>query len=156
MNKRKNKNKSKGERKEESESGTEPENAAEFGSDYVAVYITGGVHAIPDVSVEPETVLTRWSLRQVIDLGGKRSRHLVGWADFEGRVCSSIVSLDLASLHVITESGRLYHLAGPPGYDSDAEYVFARWLKRSGRTRPKDLTRSLLRLRATRGLANLN
>ena len=145
-------------RKDESEGKSNEESATEgeSGPGYVAVYITGGVHAIPAVSAEPETVLTRWSLRQVIDLEGKRTRHLVGWAVFEGRVCSSIVSLDLAKLHVTTESGRLYHLAGPPGYDSDAEYVFRRWLKYSGRTRPKDLTRSLLRLRAKRGLANLN
>lgn len=145
-------------RKDESEGKSNEESATEGerGPGYVAVYITGGVHAIPAVSAEPETVLTRWSLRQVIGLDGKRSRHLVGWAEFEGRVCSSIVSLDLAKLKVITESGRLYHLAGPPGYDADAEYVFKRWLTFSGPTRTKDLTRPLLRLRAKRGLANLN
>ena len=92
-----NKRKDESEGKSNEESGTE----GESGPGYVAVYITGGVHAIPAVSAEPETVLTRWSLRQVIGLDGKRSRHLVGWAEFEGRVCSSIVSLDLAKLHVI-------------------------------------------------------
>lgn len=145
MNKRKNKNKS------ENKGKGEPKAEAEIGSEYVIVSISGGVHAISPVGVEPQTVLTRWSLRQVIGLDGKRTRHLVGWAVFEGRVSTAIVSFDLARLHVITESGRLYHLAGPPGYDSDAEYVFRRWLKISDSTRSKDLTRSLLRLRAKRG-----
>ena len=121
---------------------------------FVVVSVSGGVHTVSPVTVEPQTVLTRWSLRQVIGPEGKRTRHLVGWADYEGRVCSPIVKFDLDRLRVTTESGRQYHLDGSPGHDPDAEYVFRRWLNFSGLTRQKDLTRSLLRLRGMRGFAS--
>lgn len=87
------------------------------GGTFVIVSVSGGVHAVAPVSDEPKTVLTRWSLREVTHHDGKRTRHLVGWAEYEGRMCSAIVSFDLATLRVTTTSGRQYHLEGPPGYD---------------------------------------
>lgn len=83
---------------------------------------------------------------------GFRSRHLVGLADREGRVCSGIVQWDLRSLCATTVSGRVYQLMGPPGWNADADYVFEGWKAVNGCEHVKDMTRALLRLREKRGM----
>jgi len=54
---------------------------------------------------------------------------VVGWCieNREGRVSTAIASFDPASARVVTQSGRIYALAGPPGTNLDAEYTWARW-----------------------------
>lgn len=116
-------------------------------------YMPGYIKNIDPVSVEPVTVLSRWKLVQITGNDGRRSRHLVGRADFEGRVCSAIVSIDLAAMRVTTISGRVYELDGPPGRDSDADWVFAGWLRRMSVPTFRDMTRALLRLRRREGVA---
>lgn len=116
-------------------------------------YMPGYIKNIDPVSVEPVTVLTRWKLVQITGNDGRRSRHLVGRADFEGRVCSAIVSIDLPAMRVTTMSGRVYELEGPPGRDSDADWVFAGWLRRMSVPTFRDMTRALLRLRRREGAA---
>jgi hypothetical protein len=69
----------------------------------------------------------------------------------EGRVCSSLVHLDLEALRMRTQSGRIYELAGSPGSDGDSDYVFGHWLRAVGAIHCKDLTRALMRLRTMRG-----
>lgn len=81
---------------------------------------------------------------------GRRTRHLVGRADWEGRVCSEIVKFDTQDLRATTKSGRVYKLEGPPGRDLDAEYVFGIWLQGTGYTQEKDMTKALMRLRGLR------
>ncbi len=83
---------------------------------------------------------------------GFRSRHLVGLADREGRVCSGIVLWDLKNLCATTVSGRVYQLMGPPGWNADADYVFEGWKAVNGCEKVKDMTRALLRLRVMRGI----
>ncbi len=114
-------------------------------------FITGDIHAISPVSVQPRTEMWRWGLYQV-KAHGVRSRHLVGLADGEGRVCSAIVQWDLKSLCATTESGRVYLLVGPPGWNPDADYVFGRWKAVNGCEQVKHVTRALLRLRTMRGI----
>ena len=116
-------------------------------------WVTGGIHGIVPVDEQPTTTMTRWGLYQVRDAEGNRSRHLVGRADDEGRVCSAIVQFDLERLTATTQSGRVYQLRGLPGTDSDASYVFSRWLRSSGYGRVRFLTRALIRLRQIRGMA---
>lgn len=83
------------------------------------------------VEDEPEIILDQW---QVFELDG--NRHFTGYnhACREGRVSSRIVSFDEEKKKGITRSGRVYQLAGDPGYNSDAEYVLGVWLSRNGRT----------------------
>lgn len=107
----------------------------------------GSIHMIEPVDTQPRTVMTSWRLFQVRLPNGSRTRHLVGRADHEGRVCSSLVHLDLQALRMRTQSGRIYELAGPPGSDGDSDYVFGLWLRAVGAIHCKDLTRALMRLR---------
>ena len=114
-------------------------------------FATGGIHAISPVSIQPWTEMWRWRLYQV-KAHGIRSRHLVGLADGEGRVCSGIVQWDLRSLCATTSSGRVYQLVGPPDWNADADYVFGRWKAVNGCEKVKQMTRALLRLRAMLGI----
>ena len=107
----------------------------------------GYLRDIDPVGVEPVTVMSRWKLVEVRNAVGRRSRHLVGRADYEGRVCSAIVSIDLEALRMTTQSGRVYVLEGPPGRDSDADWVFGRWLKIMKAPKHRVITRTLMRLR---------
>lgn len=107
----------------------------------------GSIHTIEPVDTQPRTVMTDWRLFQVHLPNGSRTRHLVGCADYEGRVCSSLVHLDLQALRMKTQSGRIYELAGPPGSDEDSDYVFGIWLRAVGAIHCRDLTRALMRLR---------
>lgn len=66
--------------------------------------------------------LERWSIREFES--GKK--FFVGFCrdSRDGRVSTEIVQLDAADRRGRTASGRIYHLVGPSGYHSDAEYVF--------------------------------
>lgn len=79
------------------------------------------------VADNPVLTLHSWSVFQT-ELG---ERHFVGYNDAgrEGRVSSVITEFDKKTMIGRTQSGRLYHLAGPSGYDSDAEYVKHRWIE---------------------------
>jgi len=94
--------------------------------------------------------MTHWRLLQVVSLTGQRSRHLIGRADGEGRVCTALKRIDLEPMTALTQSGRIYALEGPPGYDADAQYL---WNERR-RYRPYfsafDMTRALGKLRSQR------
>ena len=113
--------------------------------------IANSVHPISPVEYEPVTVMTRWRLMQVVLEDGTRSRHLVGWADREGRASSAIQQLDVRKLVGITRSGRRYELRGESYADSDADWVFGRWCHINRVVTFKDVSRALLRLRARLG-----
>lgn len=112
--------------------------------------IPGSFHLMGPVCDQPNTVMTHWRLVQVRCTDGRRTRHLVGRADWEGRVCSEIVKFDTQDLRATTKSGRVYKLEGPPGRDLYAEYVFGIWLQGTGYTQEKDMTKALMRLRGLR------
>lgn len=114
-------------------------------TDFQYSFLPGQIHLIAPVNVQPVTVMFRWRLFQVESNSG-RSRHLVGRADHEGRVSSAIMNFDLKNLRATTQSGRVYELAGLPGYDDDALYVFNRWILGLGITGAKDMTRAVIRL----------
>jgi hypothetical protein len=85
------------------------------------LWITAPVEEVPEI------VLRHWSIRQLPD----GSRHFVGYnhRDREGRVSSTIVEFDVATMRGRTRSGRVYEIVGPPGRDGDAEYVWASWCR---------------------------
>jgi hypothetical protein len=86
------------------------------------------IHPIAPVSLQPTTQLTHWQIHWVTRSDGAIEHHLVGRADREGRISSKVVQVDAAQRMVTTRSGRVYLLAGEPGFDSDAQYVWNRWL----------------------------
>ncbi len=91
--------------------------------------IDSSVESALGVDLEPVMTMTRWRYVRVRRPDGLRTRHLVGWSEYEGRVCSAIVSIDPLKKSLITQSGRVYQLDGEPGHDRDAAWVFSRWLK---------------------------
>lgn len=113
------------------------------------------IHSIAPVLVQPSTVLSDWQLLQVRRSQGRRTRHLVGRADGEGRVCSALASIDLISLTAVSSSGRIYLLVGPPGHDLDADYVWFAWMHATQSSHARVMTRALLKLRSQRGRAQL-
>lgn len=113
------------------------------------------LHLIGPVFWQPFAVMTRWRLFQLRGPTGRRSRHLVGSADGEGRVCSALTNIDLVTLTAVSGSGRFYLLEGPPGHDPDAQYVWDAWTRFTGATHVRDITRALLRLRRMRRLQGI-
>ncbi len=115
-------------------------------------FVIGGIHTIAPVYLQPHTVMTEWRLFQIIGPDGRRTRHLVGCANWEGRVSSPLVALDLQTLVARTQSGRIYQLEGQSGRDSDADYVFDRWMSAVGCKAVRDVTAPLVKLRHMRQL----
>jgi hypothetical protein len=112
----------------------------------VGVLVTGGLHTIAPVSQEPATAIHDWQLVLVVGSNGRRTRHLIGNANCEGRVSSPIVAIDPAARTARTQSGRLYHLMGESGFDWDAGYVFHAWLRSTQTTVVRDCSDALERL----------
>lgn len=89
------------------------------------------------VTDEPETRLQQWQVYQVKanlqNLGDTIHfvGHTGGWHG-EGRVCSPVLQYDKDTHRGVTKSGRIYELDGPPGFNSDAMYVWNRWLGMMG------------------------
>jgi hypothetical protein len=81
------------------------------------------------VAQEPSYVLIRW---RVVSIRG--ALRLVGYnlTNDEGRLSSRLVAIDVMSRAARTESGRIYVLEGPWGFDADAEWVLQGWLHRYG------------------------
>ena len=95
------------------------------------------------VQQEPQTRLTQWRVMQVsADFNSnKETIHLVGYAGYEGRVCSSVEKYDPKSKRAVTQSGRVYELVGSSGYNRDALYVLDCWIANAGSSAVvKDIT----------------
>ena len=88
---------------------------------------TDSTWPVPPVSQEPVTVLLRW---RVVEIAGVV--RLLGWnrTGGEGRLSSKLVGIDPNARGGLTQSGRIYVLEGPSGFDADAEWVLERWLRR--------------------------
>jgi len=97
---------------------------------------------IAPVSDEPGVSLIRWSILETDD----GTRHFVGVdkRDSTGRVSSQVVTFDCLALRGETQSGRIYHLTGQPGWSSNAEYVWKCWCEVNGVASYADVTRQLL------------
>lgn len=111
----------------------------------VVLSITGGVHALPDVAAEPSVSLIQWSIRECELPDGTRTCHLIGYDTLgrEGRASTAIIELNIEARTAKTESGRVYSLKGDPGQNSDADYVWLRWLSINQATNDRDVTHSL-------------
>ena len=94
--------------------------------------IANSIWETQPVEDEPEIILDQW---QIFELHGMR--HFTGYshAGREGRVSSPIMTFDEVEKKGITRSGRVYQLAGPAGFNSDADYVLSNWLHKYGFSR---------------------
>ena len=81
------------------------------------------------VAEEPAYVLVRWRLVSI-----QGSPRFVGYncTNGEGRLSSRVVALDVVAREARTESGRVYALEDPSGFDADGEWVLDCWLRRQG------------------------
>jgi hypothetical protein len=72
--------------------------------------------------------------------------HVVGCIRYDGtgRVSSPVQHVDAVKRCVETRSGSVYCLAGAPGMNSQAEYVWNRWRKLWNATVLQDRTAQLL------------
>ncbi|QWV96464.1 hypothetical protein KP005_13925 [Geomonas nitrogeniifigens] len=91
--------------------------------------IIGGFWKTPSVAEQPEVVIERWRILEVLEGPCAGERHIVGYNryDFEGRVSTAIVSYDPETRKCVTRSGRVYVLTGRSGYDPDGDYVWRAW-----------------------------
>lgn len=83
------------------------------------------------VQDEPETILRPWKAVRCTFPSGIVSTHFMGYAGYEGRVCSAIQTFDKETRRALTGSGRVYQLEGEPGENGDAAWVFERWCHRN-------------------------
>lgn len=86
------------------------------------------------VQQEPHTKLTQWRVMEVSAEFNNFNPtiHLVGYAGYEGRVCSAVQNYDPKSKRAVTQSGRVYELVGSSGYNRDALYTWDRWANNVG------------------------
>lgn len=93
------------------------------------------IWSIPSVSIFPERIIKDWWIVNIIksEVYGMEPYgfHFVG-RDLimgGGAVSTKIVNFNPEKLAGKTNSGRVYQLEGPPGWDTDAQYVLTNWAR---------------------------
>jgi len=105
------------------------------------IAIAASIWRPASVTQEPETHLTQWRVLKVKgDIDGADTIHFVGYAGYEGRVCSPVQTYDPSTMRGVTRSGRVYELVGHPGFNGDAMYTWGMWLDRMGNPEVEDMT----------------
>jgi hypothetical protein len=88
--------------------------------------------------------LDAWSVYEVSKSGsgGPWTAHLTGFSreGCRGRVSTAIVRIELSARRVLTASGRVYELAGRPGFNADALAVWGSWKHRNAIRLERDIT----------------
>lgn len=80
------------------------------------------------VAIEPEALISHWTIYRTTFDDGDVSDHLVGLiAGKSGRTTSAIQSFSGESGQIITASGRVYTLYGSPGFHEEADFVWQKW-----------------------------
>jgi len=100
------------------------------------------IYAVEPPGADPEYIM-RWSVREVkCSWSEVRTRHLVGYIPLtqDGRTSSPIQSFDRETMQIKTRSGRIYQLHGPPGGNSDAEYIWDFYVRTNNATDEIDVT----------------
>ena len=101
---------------------------------------------IASVAECPEIMLQLWQIFEVqFPQKPNRTRHFVGFSVREraGQVSSAIQQFDPQTMRGVTESGRVYQLQGPPGWDADADHTWRRWKSICGITNEVEVTGSI-------------
>ena len=88
------------------------------------------------VEASPTKTLDAWRVCLVPAEGQDHpwTGHLWGFVreTCRGRVSSALARLDPVNRRVLTRSGRVYHLAGDSGFNTDALYVWGAWKQARG------------------------
>jgi hypothetical protein len=109
--------------------------------------IASSIWAPTSIEETPELEMSRWHIYEVSsDKWPEKTRHFVGYNCTEGggRVSSAIVEFDKATMKGKTQSGRVYHLNGPPGINMDAMYVWGHWTSANGINQIVDVSKEVL------------
>jgi hypothetical protein len=117
---------------------TDPNDEETVLAELYELVVEQSVWKVSDVKDEPESRMTNWCAYLV--KGNPDTVHFVGYAGYEGRVCSAVQSYDKATHRGITKSGRVYELLGRPGYNADSQYVWHRWLDKMGNPMYTDIS----------------
>jgi hypothetical protein len=96
----------------------------------IAVEVSWG--SVPNVVMQPFTLMCRWSVYQAQFADGTLSCHLVGTVKDEARVTTAVHSICPNTKRVVTESGRIYQLDRDFGNNFQADYLFKAWSKENG------------------------
>ena len=103
---------------------------------------------IPLTSAEqPEVTLTNWRVFEVlVPEIGRPTFHFVGYCGPEhaGRVSSPVEEFDPVNRCGVSSTGRVYCLAGTPGLNGDAEYLWLKWLRIWGASVLRDCSQEAL------------
>jgi hypothetical protein len=99
---------------------------------------------VAEVSGQATRTLDAWSVYEVSKSGteGPWTAHLTGFSreGCRGRVSTAIVRFELSARRVLTASGRVYELAGRPGFNADALAVWGSWKHRNAVLLERDIT----------------
>jgi hypothetical protein len=100
------------------------------------------IWSVACVENQPEITLCSWRVYET----ERGEHHFVGYCveNESGRVSSAIVTFDAKVRTGVTRSGRRYVLAGEPGFDQDALYVWSVWAARYGVAETTDVTSKYL------------
>ena len=80
------------------------------------------------VAIEPEALISHWTIYRATFDDGDISDHLVGLiAGKSGRTTSAIQTFRGELGQIITTSRRVYTLYGPPGFHEEADFVWQKW-----------------------------
>ena len=88
------------------------------------------IYKAPSIEQQPYVNLTSWRVFRTPEgdchFCGRHARQ------GDGRVSSKIVSFDKDQMIGVTRSGRIYHLVGDMGANSDAQCVASAWMQYNG------------------------
>lgn len=101
----------------------------------------GGLTSQPSPDFLPVATLIQWRLLRP----SSGAVHLIGYCleHNEGRVSSSVLSVDATSRQCVTKSGRVYRVLGPSGHDRHGDWVWKQVMNCTGLTVESDLTADL-------------
>jgi hypothetical protein len=99
---------------------------------------------IESITIDPDKTLYASAVFSVPVDGPRRpwTRHLIGFAseNGNGQVSSPVLAFDPVTRRARTQSGRVYCLAGDPGGNSDAIYMWCVFKDRHHRTEERNVT----------------
>jgi hypothetical protein len=101
------------------------------------------VFPFADAPTSPKQELVRWRAWEVqVPNYDAPSWHLVGFLSWDGcaKVSSALAQVNRAGTEARSKTGRIYLLAGGPGFDANAERLWLSWQRQHGVAVLRDVT----------------
>lgn len=94
-----------------------------------------------------EEVMILWSVFEIED-GNDKSHHLVGYLPKRqtDRVTSAVKQFEKNLMRLITSSGRIYQLDGPPALNGETKLIWLEWKEKYNVTNDIDVTHQYLNM----------